>query len=1138
MALRIFTLGTFRVQHDDTPVAEASWKTLKNKTLLQLVLTARHHPLTREQLIEYLWPHLDPSSGDRNLRVAVSQLRHTLSAVEKHSPRTDSAREPFILTTDRGYAWNHNAEYWLDADEFETLVRVDAAPGERQDSASDERARQLYRGEYLAEERYADWAIAERERLRELYFALLTRMAEEYARRGHYRRAVALTREILAADRVRESVWCQLMLYHYHAGDPALALRAYGECRAALAQELDAEPLDATNALADQIRARRVTAGHAYPPPPALERLRDLPVSLGRLVFVGREREWGALARQWDAVTQARGRVVLIQGEPGVGKTRLAEELVAYARHAGATALEGKGREFLADVLPFQSLIDALRSAPPAQTAALTLDPLWRVELARLVPEWSPAKEELPQAANPSRLFEAFTRLCLRLAEHAPLVLFLDDVQWLDETTIRLLAYARQRLESQRVLFLLTARLEPLEPSGALAAWLNELQRSATLHRIPLEPLSREATIELVREASHASPHADEIAAQLYAETRGYPLFLVALLRAHFEDGLLYADEPGQWAGTENLLARGANSPVPETIQSIFSQRIRQLDSRGQRFLTLAAVLGRPFDLEWMQSALDDSAAAVLDDLDAVRERHLVRAIEMAHGFTYDLSHDLLRRVIVNALSPERRMRAHRRVLAALEATALESAENAAELAHHARLGRLWQATIRYSIRAAEHALESYAIQEAARHCEQGLAALDAPARGGEKMEAREQLRAQYDLLAAKQLASHLLGTRDAALLDRLLALARELNDAERLAKAYHALLRFHIDTGQNGAALDLVPLYEPLLERGVSARTAMGFYQRVGFLYYRTGDYERALHYHDAAFALAQTSGDTHWQAYVLNTRGTVLMCLGKYQAAMADYSRAAELWDSSARHIFRTFALDNRADVLYYVGQYETALATKQVALARYREFGYPIAEAECLCEIGMSLRELGRTAEAEQFLRQGIELANKLEDSFDLVQGLNGFAILLLDRQDSTAWGLADEYAARAVEQGTRANLPHAVIQGLAYRARAHLRPGHLDEALELSARAVALLQERSAIEGTEEEIYFIHCQALAANGRLEEAATMGQRAFDEMMTKADLLTDATLRSSFLERVRVNRQIRDWRSAVTTPSPSPSA
>lgn len=1120
MTLKIFTLGSFRVLREDVPLAYAVWKTQKNKTLLQLLLTFRHHPLVRDQFLEYLWPNLDPVSADRNLRVAISQLRRALNpnAPSRHAPSL------YILTGARGYAWNLDADYWLDADEFENLCAQSEHAGS--DLAAQERARQMYRGDYLAEERYADWAIAERERLREMYFALLTRMAETYARRGQYRRAIALTREILAADRVRESVWCQLMLYHYHAGDSALALRAFNECATALAQELDAEPMPETIALAEQIRTQRVSK-NAYPPAHMPEHAApkhetEFPPAL--VTFVGREREWVTLMQCWNSARANQGGALLIQGEAGVGKTRLAHEFTNQAHANGAHILEGKGRE-LGGALPYQPLIDALRASPEAKHAAFSLDPLWRIELARLVPEWNPTLADAAPSGDVSRLYEAVTRLFLEMARAAPLVIFLDDAQWFDDATIHCFAYSSQRLHVQPIWILLTARFDEVEPADALTRWLNELERARLLRHLKLSPLSPHATNELVNQASHASPRASELAAYLYRETQGVPLYLLALLQAHFEDGLLYTDERGQWHGAENLLTYTA---VPERIQTILSGRVRRLDARVQNLLQLAAVLGYPFDLEWLQTALNDSSITVLDDLDQALERNFLRATESPRGILYDLSHDLLRRVIYNALAPERRARAHRQTFRALEKSYGQDREHSAELAHHARAARLWRQAIAYSIRAAEYALESYAISEAARHCEQGLAALDALRQSGEHVEMHERLVWQYDLLAAKQLSAHLLGTREIAPLNDLLALARELKDSERLAKAYYALMRYHIDTGQNDAALALVPLYEPLVAQGVSSPAAIGFYQRVGFLYYRTGDFERALHFHDQALRLARDADDAHWQAYVLNTRGTVLMCLGRYQDALADFTRAAELWKISARQIFRTFALDNRADVFYYLGQYERALATKRDALAQYREFGYPIAEAECLSEIGFALRETGKTSEAENFLHQALALSEKLGDRFDLAQSLNGLAALYLGAGEPAQWQAAVEYAARAVKEGESANLPHTVIQGLAYGAFASLHLEKGADALELGTRAIELLEQRKYIEGAEEEIYFIYSRVLAANGRAEDAQTALARAYAEMIKKADALDDPELHSSFLERVRLNRAIRDAHAA----------
>jgi len=324
MSLRIHTLGPFLVYRDATPIPDSAWKTQKNKSLLKILLkillTHRGHALTKDRLMEWLWRDLAPRAAGRNLRVAVSQVRRVLEPDLRHGGQSG-----FVLTTDAGYAWNTQADYWLDAEEFEKRVnesmrqRGDELPIDSSLVNSLTEASVIYRGDYLEEDRYADWAMAERERLRELYFALLTRLAEAYALQGRYRQAVATCREVLAADRCRESVWCQLMLYHYHAGDQALALRAYEESRQVLIEELGVEPLPETAAVYEQILQREVPA-----PPRAIPN--NLPQQLTS--FVGRKPELTEIARRLD---DPACRLLTMVGSGGIGKTRLSLQAAAQS---------------------------------------------------------------------------------------------------------------------------------------------------------------------------------------------------------------------------------------------------------------------------------------------------------------------------------------------------------------------------------------------------------------------------------------------------------------------------------------------------------------------------------------------------------------------------------------------------------------------------------------------------------------------------------------------------------------------------------------------------------------------------------------------------------------------------------------
>ncbi len=315
MGLRIDTLGAFRICHDEEPIPEAAWKAQKHKALLKILLTHRGHALTKEQLMEWLWPDLPPKSAARDLRIAVSQVRRVLEPnISRGSEST------YVLTTESGYAWNIQSDYWLDAQEFETkcaaLTRDFSISQLEEQIAQAEEAKVLYQGDYLEEDRYKEWTLAERERLKELYLTLLTQLAKAHSRMGRYGRAVELSREALTHDPCRENIWRELMRYHYHAGERTLAIQAYNECQAILDKELGVEPLPETSALHQQILKREV---------PELPRAvrHNLPQQFTR--FIGRDEELEEISQ---LLVDPDCRWVTLVGPGGIGKTRLALQAV------------------------------------------------------------------------------------------------------------------------------------------------------------------------------------------------------------------------------------------------------------------------------------------------------------------------------------------------------------------------------------------------------------------------------------------------------------------------------------------------------------------------------------------------------------------------------------------------------------------------------------------------------------------------------------------------------------------------------------------------------------------------------------------------------------------------------------------
>ncbi len=784
MNLHIETLGPFAVSHGDVPISDSVWKTQKNKALFKILLTSRDHALNKEQLMEWLWPEMAPEAAGRNLRVAISQVRRALEPGLQRGSQSH-----FLLTTESGYAWNTQAGYWLDAAEFEALssqFSVDAKTEDSERRISDaERATALYRGDYLEEDRYADWATAERERLREIYFALLTEMAETHARQGRYQRAISLCREVLAADRCRESVWGQLMLYHYHAGDQALALRAYEECQQTLMDELGVEPLPETNALADQIQRRQVAGARTYPPSPDIERLQRLPLSLGQTPFVGRDAEVAWLAGQVEQATVGHGRLVLIQGEAGVGKTRLIQEFFVDLQEAfKAGILHSHCQELGLPYQPWAEIVRmGLESLRQDDLRAISLRS-WAA-LAELVPELRaripnlPENPPLPPQQEQVRFFNAVAQFLLSLAAREdlfkPLALFLDDLHWADTGSLDLLDHLLSRIEAKPVLILATYRGEEVREGDSLSQWVRTWAAKSLVHSISLARLTIGETAELVKRFPLAVERLDRFCGQLYHETEGNPLFVISTLQHFFEEGLLRVE--GQtWVtamGDDPIHYR--DLAIPPTIQSLIARRVARLSEAEEKLIRLASVIGQDFALSLLERAWEGSREECLSALASLTGAQLL----VEHQDRYQFSHDKIREVVHEEMPLPRRQLLHQRVLRALEQLYTDRQELwAGSWAQHAQRAGEWKKALEYSLQALRKAANEYRRQEGLELAKLGLEATQKLEAAGED---RTYInRERFEVLAQRVAIYDLQGRRPEQEQD----LAEMQRIAERLAES------------------------------------------------------------------------------------------------------------------------------------------------------------------------------------------------------------------------------------------------------------------------------------------------------------------------------------------------------------------
>jgi DNA-binding SARP family transcriptional activator len=768
-------LGPLEVRADGAPV---ELRREKERTLLAMLLLGVNEVVSLDHLAAGLWEDADAARRPATLRVHVSRLRQALAAATP-------AGESCIVTTPRGYELEIPVES-LDAHRFEQfasdgrrMVHTDAAGAAEAFSA----ALGLWRGPVLGDLSLSPATEPGVARLEESRLSVVEDRIDADLRCGRHHELVGELERLVTDHPLRERLWGQRMVALYRSDRQADALRAYQDLHHLLAEELGISP----SPTLQQLERAVLDQDPILDPPPPLARARDEAVDRppaapslavrfprrlatpGELPFSGRRAELDALIASWRRAMTGESRIVLISGEAGVGKTRLAAELARHVAESGGAVLLGRCDEDVG--APFQPFSEALEQVVQAGAAARDLG-LHAGELIRLLPDLDQRVEGLPPPlpADPDTelylLFQATVDWLAAVSSPCEVLLVLDDLHWAAKPSLLLLRHLVRSPEPMRLLVVGTYRDSDVDAADPLTEILADLRREPGVERLALHGLDADEVEEMVAHVGRESAERGrrELAGALRSETAGNPFFVQEILRSLIEsDGLTIQ-------GVASSAGEAVRRAVPEGVREVIRRRLLRLSPAANQVMSAASVIGEDIDFDVLAAIVDLDEDQVLDALDEAAAALLL--MESPSG-SYEFSHAIVRSALYDELSAPRRTRRHRQVGEALEA---RGGVDAAVLAHHFRLGGADAEAAAYAATAGEHALRQLGFDRAVDLFSQ---ALDAVVRAGAVPSRRCQLLIR---LGIAQRMAGLAGSRETLL--EAAALAHETGDTSLLVDA------------------------------------------------------------------------------------------------------------------------------------------------------------------------------------------------------------------------------------------------------------------------------------------------------------------------------------------------------------------
>jgi len=928
---RLFLFGAPRLERRQRRVAFDTRKALA--LLAYLALTRAAH--SRDSLANLLWSDYPQSKARAALRRTLSVLNAALGAGQ-----LDIERETIALAD--------TAHLWLDVDEYRRALAACEQHSHAPRAVCAKcvepltQAAEIYRGDFLAgfslrdAPNFDEWQFFQTENLRRDFAGALERLTQSLTDARDDARALEFARRWLALDPLHEPAHRALMQLYTATHQRAAALRQYRECVRVLEKELNVAPLEETTRVYEEIKRGVRAEERAATSPARLHSPAPLP---SHTPFVGRAAELSACRAAYEK-QNAKTRLFIIEGEQGIGKTRLAEEFLRHARGAPILATRCyEGEKNFA----YAPIAEMLRAALALMPRAKEIPAAWLGEIARLAPEIYARRADIPPApaldspGAQAKFFESIALFLAALAGSSPPILFIDDLQWADEATLDWLTYWLRHQRERALFILATWRTEPAPPDPRWLDLLAEAHRNGAAIRVSLPRLNENAVNAWIDSAEKNLPA--ELRARVVAETEGLPFFVAEYLAA-FAGGAV----PGE---------------IPGTVRQVLRARLGAVNEIGLQLLTTASVIGRSFDFDTLRAASGRGEEETLAGLEALCARGLIQETRRDDAPTYDFIHGKLRELVYSEMLFARRRVLHRRVAESLaERAGAPNDARAAHIAQHFQLAGEDARAADYFKRAGDYARALFANREALTHY------LAARALGHSAAAALHESIGDVEILLGEYRAAiHAYETSAAITENSALARLEHKLGTVRHRRGEWELAETHFQTALSGLgkkaggehariyadwsltahqrgdaarAFQLARRALTLADKAGDPRARAQAHNLLGILARSRDDFDGAQNHLEESGRIAETLGDASAHSAALNNLALV-------HRARQDFARAIALTESALALCARTgdqhrqAALHNNlADLLHTSGNRDAAMAQLKQAAALFAEIG----------------------------------------------------------------------------------------------------------------------------------------------------------------------------------------------------------